>query len=499
MEWMWAITPLVALGALLASFLLSSVLFALMTVARAAVEQVADERSRALGPSGGVAAQRLASVLDDTSSHARAVGLLKVTADLVALAAVLVWVSRLRHSGTVSIDAADAAIALALGVPALFVAGVALPMSVASHAGARVIYSSARMVRMIRRGAAPVLVAGRFVDEVVRRLAGAEVKDASEQVTEELLAVVEEGEQRGAIDELDRAMIERVVTFSDLRVTQIMTPRIEIEALEQTNNLGAVIQAIKAIGHSRIPVYQDNLDHILGIFYVKDLMKWLAGDGAHGAGKPFELKSILRPAVFVPETKTVRELLQEMIDKKVHIAMVADEYGGTSGLVTIEDIVEQIIGDIKDEYEPGPVETPDVVIAAEGGRAEIDAGARIADVNEALSPLGVEIPAGDEYDTVGGFVITTLGRIPAKGERFEHERMAITVLEAKPTRVVRVSVQVQGAVEHGSRDVDTVAAAGDSARAAGAGGHNATTNGSAASASASAAAGSGRKDAGDRA
>ncbi|MDP1662130.1 MAG: transporter associated domain-containing protein, partial [Phycisphaerales bacterium] len=153
---------------------------------------------------------------------------------------------------------------------------------------------------------------------------------------------------------------------------------------------------------------------------------------------------LLRPAYFVPETKTVKELLKELMAKKVHIAIVADEYGGTAGIVTIEDIIEEVFGDIKDEYESPTAETPDVVLRIDDRKADLDAAARIIDVNEALEALGVRIPDSDDYDTVGGFVVTTLGRIPAKGERFEHERMMFTVSEAKPTRVVKVQLEVRG-------------------------------------------------------
>jgi CBS domain containing-hemolysin-like protein len=235
-----------------------------------------------------------------------------------------------------------------------------------------------------------------------------------------------------------------------------MTPRTEIEALEFTNDLGAVTALIRKVGHSRIPVYEGSLDHVVGIFYVKDLMKWLAGDAsgqrqssppAAGAAPArrtgFDLRSILRPAIFVPETKTVRELLRELVVKKVHIAMVADEYGGTAGLVTIEDIVEEVFGEIQDEYEFAKDEVPRVDINVEDRIADVDARTYVHDVNDALEPLGVALPEGDEYDTLGGFVITTLGRIPQEGESFQHDRVNLNVLEASPTRVLRVRLEVK--------------------------------------------------------
>ena len=437
------VAPWVALVAGLVGMILAALQIALHTVARAEVEEIATSANRP------ARARRAERVLDDPAGHARAVGLLKVLCDAVLVVALVVWVAGLRTvepaggSAMASVTAVDAAIGVAAAVLLLWLMSVLVPLALANHAAARLIYHRSFMLRAIYTLVTPLAAFGRGIDELVRRLVGAEVRDVEEQVQQDLLSVVEEGEQKGALDELERSMIEGVVRFGELTVSQIMTPRIDIEALEFTNNLGAVIQTIKAIGHSRIPVYEESLDHVVGVFYVKDLMKWLAGEGSRGAGQPFDLKSILRPALFVPESKTVRELLQEMIAKKVHIAMVADEYGGTAGLATIEDIVEQIVGDIKDEYEAGPVESREVVVRADQRRAEVEGTARIGDVNDALTPMGVEIPASDEYDTLGGFVITTLGRIPPKGERFEHGSAVFTVLDAKPTRVVKVAIELK--------------------------------------------------------
>jgi putative hemolysin len=237
-------------------------------------------------------------------------------------------------------------------------------------------------------------------------------------------------------------MIEAVVQFRNRTVAQVMTPRTEIEAIELTNDLGKVTKAVREIGHSRIPVYEESLDHIVGVFYVKDLMKWLAGEARSGHGKGFDFKTLLRPAFFVPETKTIRELLPELLNKRVHIAMVADEYGGTAGLVTIEDIIEEVFGDIQDEYEAPEEETAEVKVEVASKTAEIDARAYIEDVNAEIKPLGVELPESEDYDTVGGFVTVTLGRIPAAGETFVNGKLLVTVLGAEATRVTKVRVQV---------------------------------------------------------
>jgi CBS domain containing-hemolysin-like protein len=224
-------------------------------------------------------------------------------------------------------------------------------------------------------------------------------------------------------------------------VEQIMTPRTEVEAMELTNNLGEIVKFIRQSRHSRIPVYEGSLDQVVGFFYVKDLMRWLAGDGPRQTGKAFELRSILRPAYYVPETKTIRELLSELVDKKVHVAMVADEYGGTSGLVTLEDIVEEIFGEIQDEYEQAEDELPEIHVDAAERAADIDARAYIRDANDALRAIGVGLPEGEAYDTVGGLVVTTLGRIPTAGESLRVGEVTLTVTAAEPTRVERVRLE----------------------------------------------------------
>jgi len=435
----WLI-PFAALAFTAVSCIMATIYIAIGTVTRASAEDMAARAGNT------VARARINAIFDKPATHARAVGLVKIIADLCLLVSLCRWTTDVRSGGTGLTEMPDLlSFFIALGTTGviLFLFGIVLPMGIATHAGARVLYTRSLMIRIIERAFFPATSVAGFFDEVVRRLAGAENKPLEEQVQDELMSAVEEGEREGALDTDERDMIEAVMSFGDLAVAQIMTPRTEMEAIEYTNNLGDITKAIRRIGHSRIPVYEESLDQITGIFYVKDLMRWLAGDGTHGGGKPFELRSVIRPAVFVPETKTVRELLKEMMDKKVHIALVADEYGGTAGLVTIEDIFEEIVGDIKDEYEVGPAEIPDVVLKVDQRKADVDGAARIADVNDALTPLGVEIPESEEYDTVGGFVITTLGRIPGKGEKFQHERMEFTILEAKPTRVVKVGLEVR--------------------------------------------------------
>ncbi len=320
----------------------------------------------------------------------------------------------------------------------IWVFGLLIPQSVARHVPEATVYAWALLIRGLYAVSAPVRAVGSLVDEIVKRLAGRTDADASGEIQQELLDVVQEAREDGQFDEREKSMIEAVVNFRNLTVRQVMTPRTEIAAMEVTESLGDVTAYIRTCGHSRIPVYEGSLDSIIGFFYVKDLMHWLAGDGSR-AGRTFDFRSILRPAIFVPETKTVRETLHEMLAQKVHIAVVADEFGGTAGLVTVEDIMEEIVGEIQDEYETTPdAGASPIRVNRESRTAEIDARAYIDDVNGVIVPLGVELPESPDYETVAGFVAVTLGHIPAKGEEVRITRGIVRVTEAEPKRAIRV-------------------------------------------------------------
>src|SRR2546429_1539368 len=178
-------------------------------------------------------------------------------------------------------------------------------------------------------------------------MVGNKSEPAPEQIEKDILSVVEDGEKEGVVDMQERKMIESVIEFRDARVGQVMRPRPQIMGIELGASLIEVKRTLEESGHSRIPVYDGTIDHIVGILYARDLLKHL--------GLPpekFDIRSAIRPAFYVPETKPLRELLNDFRLQKVHIAIVLDEYGGTAGLVTIEDILEELVGDISDEHEP---------------------------------------------------------------------------------------------------------------------------------------------------
>jgi putative hemolysin len=286
------------------------------------------------------------------------------------------------------------------------VLSVAVPHAVARHAAEEVVAYSLPLLHGMYAVLSPAVKLMHWIEAAVERVAG-EGEGAEEAIEQEIMSAVEEGEEQGVVDEQEREMIESVIEFRDTTAGQIMTSRPEVVAIEIGASLAEVKRTLEESGHSRIPVYEKDLDHITGVLYARDLLKHL--------GRPpeqFEMRSALRPPIYVPETKTLRDLLRDFRHQKVHIAIVLDEYGGTAGLVTIEDIIEELVGEIQDEHEP--IE-PAMFKRVDERTFEVDARLRVEELNR-LSGLNLPEEAG--YETVGGFVSTTVGRIPEAGIEF---------------------------------------------------------------------------------
>src|SRR5918993_2206095 len=247
-----------------------------------------------------------------------------------------------------------------------------------------------------------------------------------------------DGEQ-GLIEEEGRKLLQSIVDFGDTLVREVMTPRPDMVAISGDATLAEVRALFQEQEYSRIPVYGENLDNILGLLYVKDLIR-LEGASAE-AHLQTDLPQLLRPATFVPETKRVADLLKEFQRQQTQISIVVDEYGGTAGLATIEDLLEEIVGEIRDEYD---VETEPIIEEADGsfvfsGKVNFD---------EVRDHLHVEVePEG--FETVGGYVLTRVGRVPAVGEKFELDGMDVEVLEAERRRIHRVRFKLRVPAEVG--------------------------------------------------
>ena len=287
----------------------------------------------------------------------------------------------------------------------------------------------------------PILYFLKLHDKLVRRLAGvqnATPDQAQEEKQEELLSVVEHSRLEGVVDEEQMEMIENVLELSDTTAEQIMTPRTDLVSVSVDVALDSLVKTIAEAGHSRIPVYEENVDNIIGLIYAKDLLTEIGHDPAE-----FKIREKLRQAYFVPESKPLRDLLHDFQTRKLHIAVVLDEYGGTAGIVTIEDILEELVGEIVDEYEDVPAES---VKQLDENTIEVDARVYIDDLNEDFE---LDLPDDEDYDTIGGFVFSHLGYIPKTGKNFEYENLKFTITLAEARRIKRIKIKMPSAGENG--------------------------------------------------
>jgi CBS domain containing-hemolysin-like protein len=279
----------------------------------------------------------------------------------------------------------------------------------------------------------PLVWAARGVDMLLHRVTGRKSDAADEDTIEdEILTIVSEGQREGLIEEDAREMIEGVMELGDAVVSHIMTPRTDIEMLHVNTPWEEVVDTVVESGHTRIPVYDKSRDDVVGILYVKDLLPELIKDSDEPR-RP--LAELLRKPLFVPETKAVDDLLQWLQKSRTHIAVVLDEFGGVSGLVTIEDVLEEIVGEIDDEYDQ---KSEDLIRKIDDDVCEPLGRAHIHEINEAM---GFELP-DEEYDTIGGFVFAEFGRVPAVGESMTwNDTVRVTVLDASRRRVNRVRLE----------------------------------------------------------
>jgi CBS domain containing-hemolysin-like protein len=238
---------------------------------------------------------------------------------------------------------------------------------------------------------------------------------------------VDAGEEEGLIEIDEKAMILSVLDFGDTVARQVMVPRIDVMALDINTPFDEALDQIIGAGHSRVPIFRGTVDEIIGILYAKDMLKSLR-DGQ----KP-PLEKILRKVYFTPESKPVNELLQELQKTRVHVSIVVDEFGGTAGLVTIEDILEEIVGEIQDEFD---AEEPDSMPLPNGQGFILDASMNIED---AADMLKVPLPEG-ESDTLGGFIYDQLGKVPVNGEIVKWDGLVFEVLSVNDRRILKVKV-----------------------------------------------------------
>jgi len=307
--------------------------------------------------------------------------------------------------------------------------GLFVPRSIGRKHAKQVLLLMVFPLELITWVTRPLVAVLFLLTRVVTAPFGADPNEGTLISEEDIKAVIETGEEQGVLDVEERDMLHSVFALGDKQVHEVMVPRTDIVAIDVNTPPQEVLDSVVRAGHSRIPVYEGSSDQIIGVLYVKDLFRRLARGEKDVTVRPF-----LRPAQFVPETKKVDELLREMQRAKVHIAIVVDEYGGTAGLVTIEDLVEEIVGEIRDEYD---VER-ELVLPVSEHEAVMDARVPFSEVQETF---GIDSPEGvDEFDTLGGFVTHELGRLPKVGETVNSNGVKFVVESVDGRRIGRVRV-----------------------------------------------------------
>jgi CBS domain containing-hemolysin-like protein len=320
---------------------------------------------------------------------------------------------------------------VAFGGLVMFIASVALPMLLIRHAAETLIAIFCPILHALRFAFRPLIATLAALDKAIGRVIGKSDEHTEKEIEQEIIAAIEEGEKEGVVDEDERQFIESVIELRDSTAQQIMTPLPDVVAIELSATLDHIKELLEKAGHSRIPVYEGSLDHVVGVLYTRDLLRHMLHPQ-----EPFAVRATMRPALFVPESQPTRALLKQLRAQNVHIAIVLDEYGSTTGVVTMEDILEELIGEISDEHEAG---APAAVRRIDDLHFEVDGRLPLDQLNRVT---GLNLPEDAGFETVGGFVAMTIGRVPETGAVLEHDSARYTVLNAERQRINRVGIDL---------------------------------------------------------
>ena len=299
------------------------------------------------------------------------------------------------------------------------------PKTLAIAHAERVALAAAVPVDRLAGFLGPILWA---VTIISRALTGGRAARAPYLTEEELITALHVSEEAGVIEEQEHQMIHGIIEIGDKTVREIMIPRTDIVAVDKEAGLREIVKLFKQHRHTRMPVYEEDIDHVIGLIHTKDLLLFYT----LSSSQKFDMEKVLRPIEFTPEQKKVDELLNDMRTKKQHMMIVVDEYGGTAGMVTLEDLLEEIVGEIRDEYDTAE---QDLLTILNDNEARVDAGFPLEELNERLR-LGIE-ESGD-YDSVGGYVHAMLGKIAEEGDSFQSGRARWVVEKVKGRRIETV-------------------------------------------------------------
>lgn len=392
-----------------------------LSLAESSILSVTVVQGRRMAEDNLKGAKTLVKVLEGRSNYLTTVLLLTLVNDLAAssIASTLAY----RYFKSWGVAAATAILTLII-----FVYCEVAPKTYAVRYADKTALRFAGPVTLTARIFWPVVNLLSHIAILSMRLIGVKVDEPGPYMSEEeLMAAVRISEEEGVIEEEEKKLIHHIFEFGDTIVREVMVPRPDMICVSDSASTKEALEYVLKEGHSRLPVYKENIDNIVGILYARDLLALLAK-----GGKPVKVKALMRPAVFVPETKRVAGLLREIQKGRVHLAIVIDEYGSTAGLVTMEDLLEEIFGEIYDEYDAA---TEEIETVGEG-RLRVDGRAPVDDVSEYFD-IKLDYP---EVDSIGGLMLELFGRVPERGESMEAEGLLFKIDKVTGKRVIKVMI-----------------------------------------------------------
>jgi putative hemolysin len=401
-------------AALVALLLLTS---AVLTAAHDAAVEIGVSRARTLAEEGFAGATELTRVRELRQEVGASVRVVTMAFDLTALAIIA-------STGVTTWGAAPPALSTALGVVLVLVVGDLIPHLIAARRPVRLALTSAPVLLAVERLARPVVTP---VWRLEDRIGGGENGANGNQHREhrELREIQEIGTEEGVLEASENLLVERAFRLDELTAWDVMVPRVDIFAWKEDRRLEDVVDELADVPYSRVPIYRDSVDDVVGIVYVREAYeRYSRGE------RNLTLRDLAREPFFVPGSLSLVQLLQDFQARRIHMGIVADEFGGTDGLVTLEDILEELVGEIHDETD---VEEEAIVRIADDV-VECDASVDIRDLDEIL---GVSLPQG-EHRSLNGFILDELGQVPPQGHRFQTDGVQIDVLESSETQVLRV-------------------------------------------------------------
>ncbi len=332
----------------------------------------------------------------------------------------------IKHFGNIGIG-----IASGIMIFTILIFGEIIPKSLAFANAEAISKRVAKPIEIISTGLFPLIKFFKIlINGLYYFLRMKKTKEKKEITEEDLITLIDAGKEEGVIEEEENEMIRNIFEFGDTTVKEVMIPRVDMACVPSDTKLNSILKLIKKIGHSRIPVYEEAIDNIIGILYAKDLLgiyeQWYASK------EKFDLKGIIRDAYFVPENKKIDELLDIFQKDRIQIAIAIDEYGGTAGLITMEDVVEEVVGEIIDEYDK-EIKLFEMV----GDNTVIVDG--IIDIEKINEILNIEIPEND-FETLAGFIFDLLGRVPKNGEKIKYKNFQMVIERVVKNRIRRVKI-----------------------------------------------------------